>query len=109
MHIIMCIWYCLFMKINSTDNEKILKLCNDLTDASNEINEDLNKISQLIELLPITFNDLNTKKICEIMNNENIVKLKNYCLKISYMSIFLQKIDFSYRNLDEKFQQQLNR
>lgn len=97
------------MKINSIDSDKVLHLCSELMDASKEINDNLNKISQLIELLPITFNDLNTKKTCEIINNEHIVKLKSYCLKIDYMAISLQKINLSYKVLDEKFRQQLNR
>lgn len=97
------------MKVNLINNERIVQLCRTLDDASNEINEYLNKISQLIELLPNTFNDTTTKRACELINNENIVKLKNYCLKVNYMSISLQKINLSYQIIDEKFNQQLNR
>lgn len=97
------------MKINSINNNKILNLCNNLTDASNEINENLNKISQLLELLPINFNDLSTRKLCESIKNENIVNLKKYCLKIDYMSIALRKIGLSYLEFDEKFNHQMNR
>lgn len=97
------------MKINSINNSKILQLCSNLNDASNEINEYLNKVGQLIELLPNAFNDVDTKRACELINNENIVKLKKYCLKINYMSISLQKINLSYQIIDEKFKQKLNR
>lgn len=97
------------MKTNIIDNDKVVKLCNDLKDASNEINEYLNKINQLIELLPFSFNNTNTKQLCENISSVNIVNLKKYCLKINYMAISLEKINLAYQAFDEIIVQRLSR
>ena len=91
------------MKINVINKHKVDNYCQDIEDTSNEINENLNKIEQLIEALMTTFDEKENKKICEYIKNKKLIDLKKRCVHILNLKAVLQNMNEAYMALDEDF------
>ena len=91
------------MKNNIINSTRILELCKEIEDSSDEIFENIAKINQLLDLLPNSFTSADSKKICEFVKNEQLLNLKNYCNKIISMKKVLENINLAYVSVDEKF------
>ena len=98
----LCI-YCYFMCRNIIDNDKILKISQEIENESNGITEDINKIYRLIELLPQSFSTKDSIKICNILKDKNLLMIKKYNEKIFFMKVILEKINLAHASIESTF------
>lgn len=88
---------------NTIDIDKLFKIGQEIENEANQIDEDLNKIFQLLSLLQSRFNTEDSTKICTTLRETNVVNMKKYNDKIYSMKIILNKISDSYSYVDTKF------
>ena len=82
---------------NSND---VVALGKPLSNTSNDIYTSLNNVDKLLDLLPTTLYDINSKKICEVIKEEQIIKLKQYASRLFNMNTFLLKMSQAYDHFD---------
>lgn len=81
----------------------ITSLCKIIDDITAEIHGELSEISRLVDLLPSAYSSENTRKFCELFEEEQLVKLNKYCDKCANVKIVLEKIIRAYQITDEKY------
>ena len=81
----------------------VASICKMIEDITAEIHDELGEISRLVELLPNAYNDDNTKKFCELFEEQQLVKLNKYCDKCTNIKVVLEKMMRAYRMTDEKY------
>ena len=91
------------MAKNTITVNKVLNSCDLINSSTDNIITNLNKIAQLIELMPNSFVDKDSVKTCEIIYSEKIILLKKYCEKCKNISRVLKKINDSYISVDNEF------
>ena len=91
------------MKNNIINEEKVLQVCKRIDDATNEIMEELNQITDLIEILPSFFYDERVIQICDEYKEKDLKKLQTHCTNNLKMKNILENILGEYKKVEEKY------
>ena len=84
------------------DND-LKKIISEIEKEANSILDDINKVYELVNELPISFNTIDSIKICDVIKNNRIVILKKECMKILTMKVILEKISNAYNMVEIEF------
>jgi len=84
------------------DND-LKKIINEIEKEANSILDDINKVYELINELPMSFNTIDSIKIYDVIKNNRIVVLKKECMKILTMKVILEKISNAYNMVEIDF------
>lgn len=82
------------------DQNKVAELGQTLNNTSDKMYRNLNEIDRLLELLPESFYDINSKKVCDKIKNNDLIILREYCGRLLNMQNFLDKFSVAYTSLD---------
>lgn len=91
------------MRNNIVNISKIDSLCNSINDDIYNLNNNLNKIENLIEELSLSFNINRQNQQYSDINEKNIYILKKYIEKLNSFKIALKKVSIAYMNVENDF------
>ncbi len=91
------------MENNTLEYKQIKYICDQIENNTNEIFESMMKIAKIVENMPILFQDEDVKKICDMIQNEEIVNMKKENDKVNLIKNVLINIAEAYKELDNYY------
>lgn len=91
------------MNNNILDYKKIQSICKQIDNSTSEIFDYVIQFSKLVETVPALFQDEEIKKICDLIQNEEILKIKSDNDKIMLIETVLSKVIEAYDELDRHY------
>lgn len=88
---------------NILEIKEIKKICEQVETNTNEIFDSIMKIAGIIETMPSLFQNEEIKKICDLIQNEEFIKLRKENDNVNMIKTVLLKTIDSYNELDNYY------